>query len=337
VKSKFRNSYVIALIYACAVSMLVSQAFAAQADRARQFSPGEKAKVSGAILSRNGDLLRVRDKKSGQEVVVSLDDNTKVERIKFKFPFHLHTDMDVTALLHGLNIEAEGVVNSVGQLAAQRISFNPDDFAIVVAEERQILANKVSTQEAQIEADNAAHAAEDAQLSAQQAQSAATTAQGSADQARVEAQSAGAVAVADANAVATLNQRVSDLDDYKNEFEVDVFFPEGSTVLDASAKRDLANLADIAKSLNGYMIEISGFSAHHKYNLEEDRKLSEERAGVVARYFLEVKNIPLRLILVPVGYGAAHPVASNGNAQGRELNRHVDVKILVNKSLGQGM
>jgi len=130
---------------------------------------------------------------------------------------------------------------------------------------------------------------------------------------------------------------VSDLDDYKNEFEVDVFFPEGSTVLDASAKRDLANLADIAKSLNGYMIEISGFSAHHQYNLEEDRKLSEERASVVARYFLEVKNIPLRRILVPVGYGASHPVASNGNAQGRDLNRHVDVKILVNKSLGLGM
>jgi len=32
--------------------------------------------------------------------------------------------------------------------------------------------------------------------------------------------------LADADAVAKVNQRVSDLDDYKNEFEVDVFFPE---------------------------------------------------------------------------------------------------------------
>ena len=51
----------------------------------------------------------------------------------------------------------------------------------------------------------------------------------------------------------------------------------------------------------------------------------------MTQYFLVVKNIPMRQILVPVGYGATHPVASNQNAQGRGLNRHVDVKILVNK------
>jgi hypothetical protein len=44
--------------------------------------------------------------------------------------------MDVTALVPGLNIEAEGVGNSVGQLDAQKISFSPDDFAIEVAEEQ---------------------------------------------------------------------------------------------------------------------------------------------------------------------------------------------------------
>lgn len=130
---------------------------------------------------------------------------------------------------------------------------------------------------------------------------------------------------------------MSDLDDYKNEFEVDVFFPEGSTVLSEAAKRDLANLADIAKPLDGYMIEISGYAAHHAFSLTEDQKLSEERAAAVARYFLEIQNIPMRRILVPVGYGATHPVASNQNAQGRELNRHVDVKVLVNNVAGQGM
>jgi outer membrane protein OmpA-like peptidoglycan-associated protein len=45
----------------------------------------------------------------------------------------------------------------------------------------------------------------------------------------------------------------------------------------------------------------------------------------------------MRRILVPVGYGATHPVASNQNAQGRDLNRHVDVKVLVNNGLGPGM
>jgi outer membrane protein OmpA-like peptidoglycan-associated protein len=335
-KSTIRRNAIV-LIHACAVIMLVSHAFAANTEKARQLSPGEKAKMSGSILSRDGDLIRLREKKSGQQVVVRIGDDTKVERTKFKFPFYRHADMDVTALVPGLNIEAEGVGNSAGQLAAHKISFSPDDFAIAVAEEQQILANKSSTQQAQGSADQAAQAAGQAQSSAQKAQSSADNAESSADQAGAEAEIAGAVGVADAEAVATLNQRVSDLDDYKNEFEVDVFFPEGSAALDAGAKRDLANLAEIAKSLNGYMIEISGFAVHHKFSIQEDQKLSEERAAAVARYFLEAKNIPMRRILVPVGYGASHPVASNGNAQGRDLNRHVDVKILVNKSLGQGM
>jgi outer membrane protein OmpA-like peptidoglycan-associated protein len=118
------------------------------------------------------------------------------------------------------------------------------------------------------------------------------------------------------------------LDDYRNEFEVDVFFPKGSADLDEAAIRDLANLADVAKSLNGYMIEIAGYSSN-TLNTEADRKLSEERAATVARYFRE-KNIPLRRILVPAGFG------SNSDAEGRELNRRVDIKVLVNKRQGQG-
>jgi outer membrane protein OmpA-like peptidoglycan-associated protein len=98
--------------------------------------------------------------------------------------------------------------------------------------------------------------------------------------------------------------------------------------------RDLDNLADIAKSLNGYMIEIAGYSSN-TLNTEADRKLSEERAATVARYFRE-KNIPLRRILVPAGFGSTQPVASNRDPQGRELNRRVDIKVLVNKRQGQG-
>jgi outer membrane protein OmpA-like peptidoglycan-associated protein len=273
--------------YAFAVIVLVNHALADSAGKARQFSQGASAKVSGLILSRDGDLIRVHDKKSGEVVVVRIDERTKIERTKYNFPFYRHVDMDVTALLPGLNIEAEGVGNSVGQLNAGKISFNPDDFAIEVAEEQQILANKVSTERAQATADQ--------------------------------------------------NQSVSDLDGYKNEFEVAVFFQEGSTVLGETTKRDLHNLAEIAKSLNGYLIEISGYAAHHKFSFAEDQKLSEERAAAVAQYFLEVTHIPMRRILVPVGYGATHPVASNENAHGRDLNRHVDIKVLVNKSVGQGM
>jgi outer membrane protein OmpA-like peptidoglycan-associated protein len=337
VKSKNRNWTLMLFANAFAVIVLANYAVAATGDKARQLSQGENARVSGLILSRDGDLIRVHDKKLGEVVVVRLNDNTKVERTKYKFPFYRHIDMDVTALLPGLNIEAEGVGNSVGQLDAHNISFSPDDFAVEVAEEQQAVANKAAAQNAQARADQGAKKASQAQASADQAQNSADTAQNSADQANVAAQTAGALSVADAAAVAGINQRVSDLDSYKNEFEVDVFFPEGSTVLGDTAKKDLANLSDIAKSLSGYMIEISGYAAHYKFSTAEDQKLSEERATAVARYFLENKNIPMRRILVPVGYGVTHPVASNQNPQGRDLNRHVDVKVLVNRSVKQGM
>jgi outer membrane protein OmpA-like peptidoglycan-associated protein len=286
VKSNNRN-WMMLFAYAFAAILSLNHGLADSAGKARQLSQGESAKVSGLILSRDGELIRVHDKKSGELVVVRIDDSTKVERTKYKFPFYRHVDMDVTALLPGLNIEAEGVGNSVGQLDARRVWFSPDDFAIEVAEEQQILANKVSTERAQ--------------------------------------------------ASANQSQRVSNLDGYKNEFEVAIFFQEGSSVLGETAKRDLDNLADIAKSLNGYMIDISGYAAHHKFSIAEDQKLSEERAAAVARYFLEVNNIPMRRILVPVGYGATHPAASNENAHGRSLNRHVDIKVLVNTNVEQGM
>lgn len=330
-KSNHRKCMLMFFVWAAAtVILLANHALAARTVIACQFSTGEKVKVSGLILSRDGDLIRIHDKKSGEVAVIRIGENTKVERTKSNFPFYRHVDMDVTALVPGLKVEAEGVGNPLGQLDAHKISFSPDDFAIEVAEEQQLKANNTSTEHAQASADQAIRQATQAQTSADQAQN-------SADQAGTAAQAAGALSIADAAAVAGVNKRVSELDDYRNEFQVDVFFPEGTTVLSDAAKRDLANMAWIAKSLDGYMIEIAGYAAHHAFSLAEDQKLSEERAAAVARYFLEVQNIPMRRILVPVGYGATHPVASNQDAQGRELNRHVDVKVLVNRVAAQGM
>jgi outer membrane protein OmpA-like peptidoglycan-associated protein len=324
-----RVSKLSALLCTIAIVLITSSAFAATTNKAHQFVQGEKAKVSGSIVSRDGDLVRIRDKKSGEIIVVSIGDTTQIERKKHKFPFYRHTDLDVTALLPGLAIEAEGVGNSNGQLEANKISFTPDDFAIEVAQEQQVLANKTSAQNAQSTANEAATAASTAQSSADQAQN-------SADQAALQAQAAGVVGLADAAAIATVDQRVSDLDDYKIESENDVFFDKDSAVLKDEAKPALADLAKLAKSSHGYLIEISGY-ASNTLGSKTDQKLSEERAAAVARYFYEVQNIPMRRILMPVGYGNTHRLANNTDVVGRELNRRVDVKVLVNKSLEEGL
>jgi len=324
-KPKIRKWKRNVLLCAGSALLLVALGFAA-AHETRQLAAGEKATVTGAILTRDGDLIRVLDKKSSKVVVVNINDDTKIERKQHRVVFFRHTDMDVTAMVPGLTIQAEGVGNSKGQLDAAKIVFTPDSFAVEVAQEQQVLANKEAAEGAQSTADLGFSAASLAQTSAAQAQN-------SADQAGLRAQAAGDLANEDAAAAAMLNRLVSDLEDYKNEFEVDVFFPKGSADLDETATRDLANLADIAKSLSGYMIEIAGYSSN-TLTSEADRKLSEERAAAVARYFRE-KNIPLRRILVPVGFGSTQPVASNRDRQGRELNRRVDIKVLVNKRRGQ--
>jgi hypothetical protein len=154
-----------ALLCAIAIVLITSSAFAATTSKTRQLVPGEKAKFSGLIVSRDGDLVRIRDKKSDEVIVVSIGDTTHIERKKYKFPFYRHTDLDVTALLPGLTIEADGVANSNGQLEASKISFTPDDFAIEVAQEQQVLANKTSAQNAQSTANEASTAASSARIS----------------------------------------------------------------------------------------------------------------------------------------------------------------------------
>jgi outer membrane protein OmpA-like peptidoglycan-associated protein len=312
----------------CAVSVaLLGTLLYAASTGGSDIPINEKAKITGVILSRNGDTIRIKDNKSGQFVVVNITDDTRIERKKGHLQFFRQTGMDMTALLPGLTVEAEGKGDAKGRLEAQKISFSPDEFALAEAQQQEIVANR--------------KAANEATSTAQQGKAAAAKAQSSADQAtlsanRADADNATAVGVADATAVSMLNKRVSELDDYKNEFQVDVFFAKGSSGLDDKSKKDLDNLADIARSLDGYMIEIAGYSSN-TLSKEADQKLSEERAAAVAQYLREVKNVPMRRILVPVGYGASHPAVSNDNAYDRELNRHVDIRILVNQSLGQGL
>ncbi len=313
----------------CAISVVFSgMVLYAASTGASDIPAGDKVTVSGVILSRNGDTVQIKDEKSGQLFVVGITVNTRIQREKSRMPFFRHADMDVTALVPGLTIEAEGRGDAKGRLEAEKISFNPDEFAVAEAEQQEIAADKKA-------ANHANSAAQQGIAAADQAQSSADQAEATANRADADAQTAGAVGLADAAAVSMLNKRVSELNDYKNEFEVDVFFPKDSAVLDEKSKKDLDNLADIAKSLNGYMVEIAGY-ASNTLSKEEDQKISEERAAAVAQYLREAKNIPMRRILVPVGYGATHQAVTNKDPYDRELNRHVDIRILVNQSVAQG-
>jgi outer membrane protein OmpA-like peptidoglycan-associated protein len=317
-----------ASILGCALSVaLLGALTCTSAAGTPQINADEK--VTGTIVSRNGDFVKVKDKKTGQPVVIAISDDTKIERKKGKYEFFRHQDMDLTAMVPGLTIEAEGIGNAKGQLAAKKISFVPDVFAVEVAEEQQRMANKAATGKAQTTANQGVAAADQAQASANQAQDTANAA-GQA------ATTAGDMAVVDAAAVRLVNQRVSDMDEYKAVAEAGIYFATGQSSLDAAAKADLDMVAAATKGVDGYLIEIAGY-ASKTGTKEENQKLSEERAANVAQYLLEKGNIPMRRIMAPAGYGATHPAASNSDPQGRELNRRVDVKVLLNQGMAEGM
>lgn len=311
------------LCYAICLIFLGNLGYASTPNPA-QIAAGQKTKVKGTIASRNGDLVNVKDAKTGTRVVVVITDDTKIERKQGAFKFR-RTDMDVTAMLPGLGIEAEGVGNAKGQVDASKITFSPNDFAIEVAEEQQIMANQAAAKNALVTANRGVS-------DAQAAQASANAAQTSANQAGSAATAAGALGVMDAAAVAQVNKRVSDLNDYTVVAEAGIYYGSNKSTLDDAAKADLNKLAQIAKSTNGYMIEVAGY-ASKTGSKELNQKLTDARAQTVADYLREVGNIPMRRILAPAGYGATHRASTVSDPQGRALNRRVDVKVLVNKGL----
>ena len=326
---KFRVQVGTRVLY-CTISVILAGSLAyAAAAKAPQVESDKKGKVTGTIVSRNGDIINVKDKKSGTLTAVLITDDTQIQRKHGRIEFFRHTDMDVTAMVPGLTIDAEGVGNAKGQLAASKISFTPDEFAIEVAEEQQIAANKAAASHAQTTANQGVKEANVAQASAKQAQTTATNA-GNA------AQAAGGAALMDAAAIRMVNQRVSDLGDYKTVAEANIYFPTDGSALDAAAKADLDTLAASTTGLSGYLVEVAGY-ASSTGSKQVNQKLSEERAAAVAQYLREKANVPMRRFVVPGSYGATHPTATNTDPQGRALNRRVDVKVIVNKGLAEGI
>jgi outer membrane protein OmpA-like peptidoglycan-associated protein len=323
-------TYKLARIWAhrvCTV-MLAGMTLTSIATAQQGFTADVDYKVKGQIVSRNGDLVKVQAAKNGSTAVVKIDDNTKIERNKGKVMFRRHASMDVTALVPGLTITADGKGNASDQLEATKITFSPDEFAVEVAQEQQIQANKAAAGQAQSTADQGVTAAGTAQSSADQAHA-------SANAAGSTAQAATALGTMNAAAVQLVNKRVSDLDDYKTVAQSVIYYPSGKYTLDKTAKADLDKLADLALQTDGYMIEIAGY-ASTPGSKDFNQQLSEDRAAAVAQYLRNQKNIPLRRILAPAGYGATHPDAPNNDAQGRALNRRVDVKLIVSKGIASG-
>jgi OOP family OmpA-OmpF porin len=291
---------------------------------ARSVTSGEKMKIKGVVTRRDSDTFIVRDN-NGVDTTVRLADTTSV---KAKGGFmRSGANYAQTNILRGLNLEVEGRGNGAGELAAEKIRFNESDLRVARAVESRAapLEDRASTTEAKL-----TQVEQNAQrLSGQldELAAVANTAKGGARAAQETADSA----VAGVNAT---NDRISALDDYEPQSVLAVNFKSGSSILSPESKTQLDEVATKALNSKGYVLEVSGF-ADATGSVNRNRALSQRRADIVIRYFVENHSIPLRRIVTPYGYGESNPVAENTSRDGRAQNRRVEVKLLVNKGLLQ--
>ena len=91
-------------------------------------------------------------------------------------------------------------------------------------------------------------------------------------------------------------------------------------------------LAQNAKQLKGYLIQVQGF-CDSTGTAELNQELSRDRAEAVIAYLEQQADVPMRHILAPGAMSTVNPVASNQTAAGRAKNRRVEVTVLINRAL----
>ena len=131
---------------------------------------------------------------------------------------------------------------------------------------------------------------------------------------------------------ADLSKRFSELGDYDVKNESIVYFAINSTSISETGMKDLKALATSAKNLQGYMIQVAGYT-DSSGNAAHNQELSDRRAQAVIAYLQQSCGVPLFRVLAPAAMGMSNPAAPNETTQGMAENRRVDVKVLVNKGI----
>jgi OOP family OmpA-OmpF porin len=288
-------------------------------------SDGKKVKINGLITGRNGENLTVKTIKGSTNVVVVLTDDTKVQSPVGVFR---HTEQSVTALIPGLKIQIEGTGTDT-RVVAKTITLNKDD--LLLAETIQAGLNPTQQQQAA----NMANISENKEGVEANKQGVATNQQQIGTNQAAIAANQGEIA-ANQQEIQATTQRFSELSEYDTKAKAMVYFATGSYAISESDQAALSLLAQGAAGLTGYIIQVKGF-ADSSGNAAMNQTLSMDRAQAVVAYLLQNCKIPLRHIVAPGAMGIADPAAPNESADGRQENRRVEVKVLVNRGVAGGM
>jgi OmpA-OmpF porin, OOP family len=269
----------------------------------------QSLKVEGMIKARNGETMTVETTES-PNLVVLLTDNTEVGQVQGVMKAR-RKQMSMAALIPGLAVKVEGTYNGDNQLVAKSVSFKGNDLERAKSIQAGLHENKEMNkqQQAELEKHNAELQKQNAELQKHQEQI-------SANKAAVDA------------AVARFGQ----LDDYYIFDEVTVYFANGKVKVDPKYPSQLLALAEKAKTINGYMIEVKGY-ASSVGSVELNQRLSEDRADAVTTILLQQGHVSLTRMLAPGAMGESHQVGNDDSAEGQAENRRVVVRVLQNKAI----
>ncbi|HQR38882.1 MAG TPA: OmpA family protein [Blastocatellia bacterium] len=315
-KTTVSRAAALVLVLLCAGAQIsFAQDDGAGQSRVRQVAAGQKVKIKGVIVDRQPDTITVRDM-TKMDTVVLLTNGTSV---KSNGGFmRSGTNYDETNLLRGLICEVEGVGDSQGQLVASKIRFDKQDLKTATALDSRVAP--VEERVTKVEAQNKALAGQVDELSELS------------KMAKEEAEKATAEAARANEGVELANQRISNLDNFDVSDHVSVLFAVSSAVLTPEAKQQLDAIVEKALASKGYVIEVAGYT-DTTGRPAKNQVLSQQRADAVVRYLTGVRNIPLRRVITPTGYGSLKPVEPNTTAAGRGANRRVEVNLLINKGI----
>src|SRR5580765_2154531 len=267
----------------------------------------QTVKIQGMIKARSGATIVVQTSDS-PKVIALLTNQTEVGQIQGLLKAR-RKEMSMAALIPGLEIQAEGTYDGQNQLVATLVKFQGND----LERAQSIQAGLHETHEqaqrntAELEKQNAEMKQQQQQLNAQQEKIAA-------NKATIDA------------AIARFGQ----LDDYYILDEVTVYFRNGEVALDPQDSAQLQKLAEKAKTIEAYNIQVVGY-ASSSGSVALNQSLSEDRADSVTNFLVQQGHIPLTNLLAPGAMGESRQVGDDRTAEGEAQNRRVVVRILQNK------
>jgi len=124
----------------------------------------------------------------------------------------------------------------------------------------------------------------------------------------------------------TVEQVVTNIDQYQPTTQTEILFKPGQTVLSQNAKNALDEMATPLKDQRGYVVEVQGFSSGHgQVAISNSQKMAES----VVRYLALNHDIPIYRIYL-VGMGNA-PAPAAGEAKPKRITGgRVEISLLKN-------